>query len=96
MKTYSLSDFSNPYLYGNSAESRAFTNAFNESATYNYANSQSIISGTSKDKQEYGEVEKDKEISITINIENMNGNQQDIDKLIRMIDDRIRTKSKRW
>ena len=38
----------------------------------------------------------EKTIEINLNIENMNGNQQDIDKLIKMIDDRIRTKSKRW
>ena len=35
-------------------------------------------------------------ININLNIENMNGNQQDVDKLIKMISDRINMTKKRW
>ena len=35
-------------------------------------------------------------VNIYLNIENMNGDQQDVDKLIKMISDRINMTKKRW
>ena len=34
--------------------------------------------------------------NINLNIEHMNGNEQDVDKLIKMISDRINMTKKRW
>jgi phage-related protein len=96
VKTYSLDSFASPYLYGNTAESRAFTNAFSESATYNYANSQSTIYNKGR-KENFDEVkEQEKGINIEINIENMRGTEADIKDLVKQIEQHIRVHSKKW
>ena len=95
VRTISLADFSSPYLSGKSSESQMFTNAFSTASTYNYVNSQSITNNRSTVKQ-LGEEEKDKEINITINIDQMNGTEQDVSKLMKQIDHYMRTHGKRW
>ena len=95
IRTISLADFSSPYLSGKSAESQAFTNAFSQVSTYNYANSQSITNNRSMNKNLEDE-KKDKEININISIENMNGTEQDINKLMKQIDQYVRLHGKKW
>ena len=40
--------------------------------------------------------QQEQPIQINLNIEHMNGNEQDVDKLIKMISDRINMTKKRW
>lgn len=64
-------------------------------ANYNYNNSYQNIKNESIIK-EVATVPKDKEINITINIENMGGKEQDVKDLVKQIDYYMRVHGKRW
>ena len=61
--------------------------AFNNS--YQNIKNESII-------KEVATVPKDKEINITINIDQMNGTEQDVQKLVKQIENYLKPRSKRW
>ena len=64
-------------------------------SNYNYNNSQQSITYESPVVKQLPQ-QQDKEINIEINIENMNGTEQDINKLMKQIDQYVRLHGKKW
>ena len=104
VKTISLSTFADEgvsaYATKDTTASNLVSNSVSNYNSYSYS---SILSRNNSNNQLLNmmknmmdNMNEDSGININLNIEHMNGNEQDVDKLIKMISDRINMTKKRW
>ena len=104
VKTISLSTFADDgvsaYATKDTTASNLVSNSVSNYNSYSYS---SILSRNNSNNQLLNmmknmmdNMNENSCININLNIEHMNGNEQDVDKLIKMISDRINMTKKRW
>ena len=104
VKTISLSTFADDGVSAYATKDTAASNLVSNSVSnYNSYSYNSILSRNNSNNQLLNmmknmidNMNENSAININLNIENMNGDKDDVDKLIKMISDRIEMKKKRW